>query len=363
MTALKGAPRVSMDKKRNRLEYLSIARGFGMLAVVLAHTFVPEIRGASPVISIVFLCICAYSMQLFIMLSGYLFQRSLEKYLDGSRFRFCFDKLKALIVPYLSMSVLSYGGAALAFMVPRLASVLNSAGLGKVGLAQAAFQIATFENHMITHLWFLPTLFLIYVVSILTGRFLSRPPGLIAGAALFLAAHYLPMPVLAYRVCALLIYFCIGRQMAFLDASTQKKWIALLIPVFLGSYAVQQAGWLSWSIPLEALIALVIGTTGALSFIAVSRVLAGRAAGCALSWVGENSFVIYLLHQPFIISGISGVLLMYSALPHLVICAITLVLGITIPCLADRFIISKARPLRWMFKGEFSAKKKRAVAQ
>ena len=352
-----------MEKKQNRLEYLSVARGFGMLAVVLAHSFVPEIRGASPVISIVFLCICAYSMQLFIMLSGYLFQRSLEKYLGGSRLRFCYDKLKALIVPYLSMSVISYAGAALALMVPRLASVLNSAGLGKVGLAEAAFQIATFENHMITHLWFLPTLFLIYVVSILTGRFFSRLPGLIVAMALFLAAHYLPMPVLAYRVCALLVYFCIGRQMAFFEAFTQKKWLIVIAPVFLASFAAQQAGLPGGNVPLEALFALVIGASGAMAFVGLSRAIAGKAAGRLVAWIGDNSFMIYLLHQPFIVSGVSGVLLMFSPLPHPIICATTFTLGMVVPCLLDKYIISKAKPLRWAFKGEFPAKKGQAVAR
>jgi len=351
-----------MEKKRNHLEHLGIARGFGILSVVMAHTFVPEIRGGNPVLSILFLFFSGTTMQLFMMLSGYLFERSYDKYRPQGSLRFCIGKVKTLVVPYLSMSVISYAGIALAFMVPQLANVLGSAGYAKVGLLEAIFQITTFENHIVSHLWFLPTIFLIQIASFLAGRFFSRLPGLLVAAVLFIAAHYLAMPTLVYRVCTLHLFFCIGRRMVFLDAMTQKKWLVLVLPACLLTFAVQQAGWLGWSIPLEVLMALVVGVAGAASYIAVSRIIAGTVAGRGVAWVGKNSFAIYLLHQPFIVSGVSGVLLMYAPLPHLAICAITLALGIALPYLADRYVISKAGLLRFMFRGEYKAKAKKGHA-
>jgi len=362
---------------RDRLEHLSIARGIGILLVVIAHSFVPEIRGSNGVISAVFLWICGYAMQLFMLISGYLYQRGYPKYRQNGGLRFYAGKFKALIIPYLSMSALAYTGIGVAYLIPPLARVLASASYSRVSFAESLFQIITLEGHMINHLYFLPTLFLILALTYATGRFFKSIPGMIVCLISFILLDLLPMPHLISRICWLLVFFCFGRFVTFVDTLSQKKMLIPLIPVHFVCLFIQRAGLLSrntslsrdavlpWDVTLDfglvlnSLVAVAIGVSGALIVLAVSRIIAGKTAGSLIGRLGDNSMIIYLLHQPFIVSGVSGILLMYTFIPHLMICFVTLVPGITIPLLVNRYVITKVRLLRGLFTGDFSKKEKR----
>jgi len=349
-----------MEDSNDRLQYINIARGFANFFVVLLHTFVPEIRKNSPAVLTAFFWMNAFTFQLFMVISGYLYERGYEKYHAKGWAGFFRGKLQTVMLPYMSVSVLSYAGIGLAFLLPPLSRVLQAGGYAPFGFLDAAFQIVTYEGHIINHLWFLPTLFLIFALTYITGRFFAGLPGLLISIAVSFLSYHLSMPVLAYRVCAMFVFFNIGRRIVFVDDFSRTKRLVPMLVVFIGVFAADRARLFDWSRSLQAVSAIVIGTSGAMAFIAISRLIAGKALGRAVSWIGDNSFVIYLLHQPFIVSGVSGILLMYTPLPHLAVCAITLALGIFIPYLANRFIISRIRPLRGLLFGDFSAKETQA---
>jgi len=344
-----------LEDSDRRLSFINIARGFANFFVVLLHTFVPEIRGNSPAVLTAFFWMNAFTFQLFMVISGYLYERGYGKYRAKGYAGFFRGKLQTVILPYVSVSALSYVGIGLAFLAPPLARVLQTGGYAPFRIFDAALQIITYEGHIINHLWFLPTLFLIFALTYITGRFFAGLPGLLISVALSLLSYHIVMPALVYRVCAMFVFFNIGRRIAFVDAFSQTKRLAVMLVVFIGAFAADRAGLLDRSRSLQAISAIVIGTSGAMVFIAISRIVEGKALGRGLSWIGDNSFAIYLLHQPFIVSGISGILLMFTALPHLVICAITLALGILLPSLLNRFVISRIRLLRGLLLGDFSA--------
>ena len=341
-----------MDK--NRLDYLSITRGFGMIAVVLAHSFAPEIRGSNRAVYAIFMWICDFSMQIFMVVSGYLFQCSYSKHHKTNKTGFYIGKIKTLIVPYLSMSILSYILIGLAFFIPALAGVLYSAGYAQVGFMDAVIQIATHEGHAINHLWFLPTLFIIFIISFATDKLFLCWPGLIICAAAFLSSLYIPMPHIIYRVCALLIYFSIGRRIIFIDKFTQKNRSPYIFAIFLISSFIHRMEWFADIYVLDALFAFIVGISGALAFIALSKIISGSTTGRCIAFIGDNSMIIYLLHQPFVVSGVIGILLMYTTLPHIVICAVAVTLGLAVPLFIYKYVINKAWLLRGLFIGDFS---------
>ena len=338
---------------RDRIKYIVIARGFANFFVVLLHTFVPEIRSDGPYVLTAFFWMNSFTFQLFMMISGYLYERGYLKYRDKGFGGFMRGKLRTIMLPYLTISVFSYAGIGLAFLLPASAKVLYAGGYSKTGLGEAVFQIITYENHIIKHLWFLPTLFIIFLLTFLMGKFFAGLPGLIICLAMAVTSYCFKMPTLIYRVCSMFIFFNIGRRIKFIDFFSSKKWFVPLLAVFIGAFIVDRAGLFLNNRALAALSAVVIGTTGSLTFFTFSKFIVDTAFGRRVSWIGDNSFVIYLLHQPFVVSGVCGVLLMYTALPHPVICAVALVLGISIPCLLNKYLIGRIRLLRGLILGDF----------
>jgi peptidoglycan/LPS O-acetylase OafA/YrhL len=95
------------------------------------------------------------------------------------------------------------------------------------------------------------------------------------------------------------------------------------------------------------------GLSGVLAFLAVSRVLTGKAMK-ALGFVGDYSYSIYLLHQPFVVSGFSALLVKLTPLPIWSVCVVTFILGIAVPIAADRLILRRARVLSAVILGNFT---------
>ena len=343
------------EPTKNKLNYISVIRGFAMLFVVVAHSFVPQIRGANPFFYTVFLWICDFSMPVFMTVSGYLFQYHYEKNIKKPS-DFYFAKIRSFAIPYLSMSVLSYVLINAAFLIKPLASVLETAKYYKTGLLESVFQILTYEGHIVNHLWYLPTILIIILLSFTTKMFFYKLPGLIIGAALFFVSYYIKMPYVIFKVFSLFIFFCLGRRLKLIDHISSKKRLIIFLPLFLILSAVQRTGLLVDYYLLETINLLFIGFTGSITFFTISKFIVNKKAGSFLKWVGDNSFIIYVLHQPFIVSGVSGILLMFTRLPHAIISLVTCGTGIVLPYLIYLFIIKKSAVLRILFLGDFSRK-------
>ena len=82
-----------MENDKDRIKYINIARGFTCFFVVFAHTIVPDIRKDSPIALAAFLWMSAFTIHLFMVISGYLYQRSYDKYRSKGFIRFIRAKL------------------------------------------------------------------------------------------------------------------------------------------------------------------------------------------------------------------------------------------------------------------------------
>lgn len=345
-----------METKAHRVAFIGVARGIGIFWVVLAHTLVPEMRTHNPVMRQIFHWVCSFSMPLYTMLSGYLFERSRQKYREAGFVQFVLRKFQALMVPYFSYSVICYAGLGLAFLLPATAAVLTSSGYASIGLQDAVWRILTYQNHVGGHLWFLYALFLVFVVSFLFDNALRHPLGLLATLGLFVivtvyAEH---VPAILANAVYLLFFFSAARRPALVDTLRQERCFLPLLLSYAALYAVQAAGWLEWSRAWSALLVLVVGCAGAALAANLSSRIANTGAGRAAGALGKHSFAVYLLHQPFIVSGLSSVLLRLTNLPTIAICAATLCFGIALPILVNKLVISRTKWLRGPLLGDFS---------
>ena len=326
-----------------RLVYADIAKGIGILLVVFGHTLIPSLCAQSGLINAVHTFIYYFHMPLFFTISGIVFEHNINRYSNTPIF--LRKKLLLLIVPYLVYSLISYIGINLCFKIGPLASILTGAGYQPTGVKDMIIGILFYQNHIDNHLWFIYLLFFTFVLNILTKK--HRLISLIISTAFFIAVIGFDLrsryDILSYSF--ILMFFSLGR---YYDKIKPLKNIvfAVLAAAFVGGavFCIIK-GISSWFniIPL--------GIAGTLvSLETAKRLEKSEPAAKALSFFSDYSYDIYLIHQPFIVSGVCGILLKLN-FPVVSIIIIAFLLGMFLPILISKFILRKSKILSLLFLG------------
>ena len=344
-----------MQPNSQSYRFVSIAKGIGILLVIAGHFTSPRYMPES------YLAlkdwIYTFHMPLFMILSGFLFQNSLARASASGRTisipHFLGKKFKRLMVPYFSISLLIAGtnfllGHFLTVREPVTLSYLLRICYENVG-GSAVF------------LWFIYTLFLIFLLAIIT----TRLPG---GAYLWtgIAAVVLlfaPLPGIFYLsyVGNFLIYFYLGMCLFPILRKPPTRPLAL----FLIAVAVYTVAFLTdlqgnWGKVLHVLR----GTCGTLSVVYLSCLLfpAGNdpirpgflsRSGNVLSLLGKYSAHIYLFHM----AGVYAVRLLYEHIglynpaSYFAALLLALILGVLIPLFLVRYFIQRNRILAFLTGG------------
>lgn len=143
-----------MNDKAERLIFLDIAKGIGILFVVLGHiyAFNPNIKNGLFVV-----WIYSFHMPLFFIISGMLLK---YRETDESTIKFVFKRVKGLLVPYFVFSIFTIAvlllieGATMSMLIVYIKRTI--AGIG------------------IDTLWFLPVLFFSECIFILAKKVLKK---------------------------------------------------------------------------------------------------------------------------------------------------------------------------------------------
>lgn len=346
-----------------RLDYIDIAKGIGIVLVVLGHTIVPQMRESSPLAKALYNSIYSFHMPMFFVLSGIVFWGKVEGYHEKGFKAFAAGKFLSLMVPYFSFSVISYVGIGVASKIPMTAAILNRAGYFARPFGQAVFEILTYQNHMDQHLWFCYALFVIFLLAYLFHRFLGAWYGLVFAFLLRVAAIVVWNMGFEYlsilrSILQNLCFFCLGRLVPVIvrrwmreDSAPVRTGVAMagLFLLFGLSFIAGQSR-LGSSPVLRILANIATALLGTFFFLYLARVLENSRAGSLFRRAGTYSYPIYLMHQPFIVSGGAGLLLAATSLPYFVICAVTFGLGIGLPVFLTK-IINKSKILQWVLLG------------
>ena len=280
-----------------RLDWIDIAKGIGIILVVLGHTLVPQVRETG-FAGFLWIFIYNFHMPLFFFLSGYLFEKGLPHYTNKGKF--ILGKLQYLMLPYLIFSTFAYLFIGFSLKIPLLAKVLENGGYTAVDLKDAILQIVTYNNHIDKHLWFVFSLFIVFLVNILIPKIMKSKPMLIVLLGLYISKAYVHYYGILDYVTSDLLFFSLAR-IAF--STGNKKSINTIVTavIFVVTNAPQRL----------------------------------------LKTLGMYSYDIYLMHAPFLVSGLMGILLAYSPFPTVICCVSVLVLGLFIPIVVSKFIIRK----------------------
>ncbi len=324
--------------KKQYFDWIDAAKGLGIILVVFAHTLVPQIREESLNASFIWIFIYNFHMPLFFFLSGYLFEKGLERYTDKGKF--ILGKLKYLMLPYLTFSIFAYVFIAIALKIGPLASVLKSGGYSATDFGDAFWQILTYNGHTDQHLWFVYALFIVFAINMLIPKIMKSNVTLVILALLYVSKSFMHYPAILNYTMDNFIFFSLARVMADKDFKINSIVTAIVFIVTNCIYSYFYITGMDGILKvLLYVIRLICAVSGILIVCEISKFIAGKKISKLLKTIGAYSYDIYLMHAPFLVSGLMGILLSYSTLPPFLCCAGVLVTGIALPYVLSKIVI------------------------
>lgn len=304
--ALAAATR-SDDRPADRIGWLDVARGIGIVLVVLGHALGGLID--SPLglgqdgFRRTFFAIYTFHMPLFLLLSGLLVPRRLEKGTGA----FARSLLPTIVWPYFLWSALQYS------LIYALGSAVNNP-------VDAYWpSILALPWKTVSQFWFLHALFLMHLMAIALLPRLGREGLVLTALALKALVLIAPLPVVAKLAFVHFLFYAIGAWLG--PAGVERlvidrpAWVRLAVLPLLAVLAIgatlaavpdygvdlpllaassPQISNLAWRFPATA--AAVCGVFALLGLASLAR---GPLAG-GLAALGRLTMPIFVLHVMFI---------------------------------------------------------------
>lgn len=317
------------------LNWINYLKGLAMVLVVAGHTMVVGIRQSNSLIDGIYDYIYMFHMPLFFLLSGFLYQRKVNVYLTNKS-DFIKNKAVSLLLPYFSYSLLTYGGVYIAYKIPGVGGILEKCGFNIGSVTQVFKQILFWQNSIDQHVWFIYSLFFVFLISCLF--FGKSRKGIICSFAFALVLHILTLKcswMLLQRVFNYMVFFVAGRMVYsenILEKINRRKYYVYTSAIILSVIKLTIIDILFESYILTSLKAVFSIVVSVAMCLALCLIFMnnGERFKC-FKRIYKYNFEIYILHQPFIVSGV--VMILYSMAgcnAYLCIIAGT-VIGIVIP--------------------------------
>lgn len=292
-----------------RIEYLDMARGIGMLLVVIGHVEYISVNVRT--------FVTAFHMPLFFLISGILISQKKEE--EKNFILTAKKKLKSIMVPYYIFSFLSFGIESIRIAIK---------GLDEWNIVfRQLFQSLCLQG--VSTLWFLPALYISEIVFIGVRKKYSHTGSIIVTSsivffcvilnhfeAVFLQMHQESLRYQLLHDCLSMLirdFFCVGFICAgyylhriMLDKSIAycREGIICLLLATIGTIAILLNGPVDLRyMKLANILFYMIGAvSGALTVIVLCRILAriiSKPIKGALEFYGRNSLIIMVTHMDF----------------------------------------------------------------
>ena len=355
----------SKKEARGRIAWLDLGKGFAMALVLLGHSMRDGMRVSSPALDLVYRVVYIFHMTYFFWMSGFTYSLSRGK--GQPPLRAAGRRIKKQLAPWLGYTLFIYAVFFLAGRVPSVSGMLKEAGYGQMPLGAYLLSAVQANNPWAYHLWFLLVLMLITLIVALCdaaagGKRLRLVCwGLIAAGLAGLAARGLVPLGEWYRLfdylALYLPMFCLGVLMAGWKPSRAACWLwggagivyitvrAVCFSDFSGNSLRTDSALVRFILYLLADL-LLPGVMLLLQRLfeegAVPRTAAARRF---LTFLGRESMLIYLVHQPFCCAFLGLVLYNKLGLPSLIVMAACLAASIAVPWAIGR--VRNAALAKW----------------
>lgn len=284
-----------------RLSQIGNIRALAIFLVVLGHSIILYSAGwglyettvSVPWLDLLKRMIDMVQMPLFFSLSGYLFVLTHRKH--RGLVHLLKTKALRLLVPY--------AGVGICYLLPvRLAVGFPS--YQAMGVGEFAVKLLTSSD--VGHLWFLPALFVIFLLAELILTLAEKIPGIKKLPEVFLCAAALGLYLEGYRIgfgyppllgaYSYLIWFSLGYLLNICQVPIRK---AYTLPAVKWGLLALGAGGLGWCL-LAGSVGVLL-SLGAKALCIVNAYGAMPSRSCTLAEkIDRSSFGIYLFHSPLI---------------------------------------------------------------
>lgn len=340
----------------SRIKFIDLARGIGIILVVFGHAIVPEIRNSNSIFMNIYKYIYIFHMPLFFFISGYVFEINKGRYSDIKLF--IKKKAKSLLLPYISFSIISYVVIALCLNINGLKDILINAGYKVGNIGESIYQILLCNNNIDKHIWFIYALFFVMLFNIFIKN-KSNIYGVVIICIwiiiqLFGLNKYIPAT--GEQIIKGIIFFIIGRNsINILEKIRNNIGLNIFSFILFVIGCLLLVNYSSYiSTLFKILLNIITPLLGIIFIMFVSTLLELHTKKISSMIIKINKYVyeIYLMHQPFIVSGTAGIILKYLNLQDIIIICIVSLLGILIPIILYKFIIIKSKLLMFILFGK-----------
>lgn len=348
-------------------EMIQMIRGMAILLVSFHHAL-SRVSDRGILGQLIYVNINYVHVVLFFVVAGYLFEFKKEKYYSQGK-TFIFSKIKRLILPYLSWSTIIYIIVSIGLRFEVLVPIINKLGFSYWSIGEFVFNTFTFSDSYIELLWFLYTLFFIFIFNFFIRDYLLSWIGivfLIIGGSVI--QTFIPDIYIIDKIVLHLPNFLLGRLIFKKNYETVlrgKLWIllasfaiALLFNVeyyigfsFVSTFSFLQNFYRNFHSFTQGLV---------LAFLLVALLL--RFENCkkrfiiikqGLILLGNYSMPIYLIHNPWIV-GVLATLLVEFNLHWIFVSIICVSIGCIVPIIIKKYIINRSDVLNLILFGESS---------
>lgn len=314
-----------------RIEWIDFIKGLAIMLVVLGHACIPKFCNI-PIVSYIYLIINSINMPIFFYLSGYVFYNKFKK---ENLKNFLIKKSKRLLCPYFLYLTSIYCLILIFSYVPILKVIASKNNIILPNkLKDVISDFILCKGIVDKHIWFIYVLFFIFIISFILREKNKKYNYIIVIIFLVLSiTNLFDSNKVIWKILYYYLFFFMGKIDLYKKLKKNSKnifYIIFLLFIFEFIYIIF-INQLKKYIFILKILKFIIAITSIDFYILLSINLKKyNRLYKIFGYFGKRSFEIYLLHQPFIVSG--GVNILYTILGNVMLSIILgFIIGLFLP--------------------------------
>lgn len=320
-----------MEERKTYNTTIQLMRGLAVIMVVLQHS-ISRIAELDLEFKIMYF-LNHIDVAVFFVIAGYLFEIKKGKYYQESKMSYIKGKAKALLLPYLFWSLILAGGIKVASMV--MTNLPSIIGIEPWSWKNIVINTVLFKDYNVQHLWFIYILFFFFVFNRLFKDTLINVKVFVIVVLGSIILNHIGLNYILDKFVLHFAVFLIGRIVAKYNLLQQfKKWHMKIIAPCILVLSFFSELFMRNSFTYTYLGNTLYALSGVYCIYMIAEFLSSVCNGTkielGLRKIGDYSFEIYLMHNPYV-SMLAPIILRKVISFPVVIVLITTVLGIIVP--------------------------------